>query len=84
MTCIAEQLPQTIARHHQRRQAGFAPSNQKRRISRAREPGSARPSASGRSGRHDRRRTETRKPAQNTGSDYLTPQSCRAEPNKTP
>ncbi len=42
MTCIAEQLPQTIARHHQRRQAGFAPSNQKRRISRAREPGSAR------------------------------------------
>ena len=84
MTCIAVQLPKTIAGHHQRRQTGFAASNQKRRISRARELGSARPFASGRSGRHGRCRTATRKPAPNAGADYLTPQSCRAEPNKHP
>ena len=84
MTYIAEQLPQTIARHHQWRQAGFATANQKRRISRARKPGSARPSASGRSAQHGRCRTETRKPAQNAGADELTTQSCRAEPNKHP
>ncbi len=84
MTCIAVQLPKTIAGHHQRRQAGFAPPNQKRHIRRAREPESVHPSAYRRSGPHGRCRTATRKPAQNAGSDYRTPQSCRPEPNKPP